>query len=296
PARDLEEPLRRRRQHVELRQAEIRRERRGTQPPKLQVRGPRRPRDIGVEAAREIHLIAVAGADMRLDPLERRAVTLGVEARADARGHGETADGALRRLRRRKPLDEAIPFVERPLVASGADEPRAPLGVVDDHRPVVEAYRGVRNADVVPSDHRQAFEAASEIVREIADRAAGERQMPGQIDGARRRRTEQPPEQLERIVARAFYAAARPDLGLVAARRERRVRLGREDIEPPYLAAEPAAVEEDVPRAVEQRGEAARGILVVFDLGDAWQDGLQARPAAASGRAVRALVPDANRC
>src|SRR5690606_15408750 len=79
-ARDLQEALRRRRQHVELRQPEIRRERRGAQAPEREIGRPRMPADVCLEAPRQVDLIAVAGANVRLDALECVRIALRIEA------------------------------------------------------------------------------------------------------------------------------------------------------------------------------------------------------------------------
>jgi len=174
---DSQEELRRGAEHLAVRKIEVRGERRGIDLAELEIGGPRIAVRSRFEALREVYLIAVADADVLLHAPERLGVLVAAEARARAREHAKQRRG-LRRAAR-EPLEKTRPLLERARISPHADEPRAALLVVDHDGPIVDADRELGHVDVRGRDARQPFEPPAEVVAEIADRAAAERQVGG---------------------------------------------------------------------------------------------------------------------
>ena len=136
--------------------------------------------------------------------------------------------------------------------------------MVDDHGPVVDPERQVRHPDVHRGHRRQPLEAPSEIVAEVTERPAAERQVRRRCDGI----AEQLAQQLERLRGGGLgRAAARRDLGHRAARAQRDVRVRRQDVVAAAVNSA-AAVEPNRPREIGDRAKTARDRIPVLELGD----------------------------
>jgi hypothetical protein len=172
------------------------------------------------------------------------------------RDGGRDAERRARALRGRRAeaLDQRVPLQIGFRIAALPRQPGAPLDVIDDDRPVVDADRHVRNALVVARAARQVLDAAGEVVAEIAYGAAAERQSAG---GCARIHREMTAQQREGIFARQRHAVGM-HFGQLAARDQPHVRARRDDVVARLRDVMVAAVEEDGPRAVghglEQRG------------------------------------------
>ena len=149
-----------------------------------------------LEPLREIHLIAIADANVLLHGAERRRVGVAIEVRLREPTHAKRR--RIRRRLRRQARDELVPARERARVAAVADEPRAARRVIDDDGPIVEADREIRHRDVGGRDRRDALEPPAEVVTEVADGPAA--RTAGRAPQARARRA-------PRAAARAAGAA-----------------------------------------------------------------------------------------
>ncbi len=123
---------------------------------------------------REIHLIAVAEANVLLHAAERVAVRGAAVVRHGPRQHAERRRRGLGRSLHAR--EQPRPLRKRASVAARANEPATPLFVIDDHAPVVEARRKIGHLDVGRRDRRNALEPPAQIVAEIADSPTGKRQ------------------------------------------------------------------------------------------------------------------------
>src|SRR6185295_10186092 len=166
----------------------------------------------------------------------------------------------------REPFEQARPSLERACVPAETDEPRAALLMIDDHGPIVDTDRELGHVDVGDCDARQALEATAEVIPEIADRPAAKRQ----VVYRRTALAELRPEQRERRARRVHgRAAARRDLGALAARAQRDVRIRRHDVVAPARTAARRAVEPNRPRQIGERAKPTRDVVGIFELRDA---------------------------
>ncbi|MNF70408.1 hypothetical protein D3C84_523170 [compost metagenome] len=127
----------------------------------------------GLEALGEVHLVAVAGLDIGLHPFDGLAVArlfqIGAEGAAQAEGAGAGLIGFAEQG------DQALPFL---LVQARVEHQLAAAClVVADQRPSVEAQLRIRQVQVVDRLFRQLLHAAAEVVGQVADEPADERQI-----------------------------------------------------------------------------------------------------------------------
>lgn len=224
----LQEALRRGAQDRPLGQAQIGRERRRIEPLQCPVGIPGVALGRCREALGEVDLVAVPVPDIALDAVERAAVVSVVHI-GDHRGqHTERPP----RCRGRAPEDEradGLPFIEATLIPAGTHEMALPCRMVRDHGPVIEADAEVGNVEIRRRKAREAFQPSRQIIGEVADGPARERQCGGWRFDRRQHLFEQP----ERAGLGDPGPQSRPDLGMASAARERQVRLCGEDIVAP---------------------------------------------------------------
>ena len=130
--------------------------------------------------------------------------------------------------------------------------------MIDDERPVVNADRHLGHFFRVFRACGQALETARKIVREITDRTAAEWQIAlrGGID------REMLPQQCERILARQLDCFA-AHFGQLAARDERHIRLGGNDVVARLRQVVTAAIEKYRPRQIGDSFEQRRAVLAI---------------------------------
>ncbi len=153
-------------------------------PVQVQRRGPKQRR----QALRGHHLHAVAGQDVRLDPLDRRLVTLLGEA-GDEFDLPRGRMGAVRRIERARGAQQFAPLVETLLGARvGAlhrrvhqgDQIKPPGQIVEHHHIFRHQQQdiGVVQRVGVGAAGQLGFDVADGVVAEIADQAADEARQP----------------------------------------------------------------------------------------------------------------------
>ncbi len=192
------------------------------------------------ELAREVHLVRVAGADVVDDPRRARQVVLALQRGGDLALHAEgLAAGRL-------PREEAIADRGRLGVRERRErgERGALLRMVDDHRPGVEPEGGFRHERRRAGLFRRKLRrAASQLVAEVADGAAGD----GPVRVARGGSLEKRAQAREGVLRDGRAGPVAKDLGAAVARDEAGRRPGREDVVAAAGARAVAAVQENGP-------------------------------------------------
>ena len=199
------------------------------------------------KALRQIDLITVTGTDVIEDMVESVAVTLGREIGGHRRCDTERCTLPFGRCRG-KQLHQTVPFAIGIRITPLPDQPGTLFGVIDHHRPVINADGHIRNAFAVACASRQTLQTSREVITEITDRTSGE----WQLTAAGRIYLQLITQQFEGIGAREF-AGLTVDLGQTAARHQSHMRFSSDDVVTRLPRIVQPAVEKHRPRPISNR-------------------------------------------
>ena len=235
----LQEAFGRYRQHLPERQVEEGAARTGCAFAQAPVQRKRIACVRRAETLREVHLVDVAIPDVARHPIEALAIARFGQVGRDAfDAHralpGQRIADRVLREQRTQPVDRI--GAER--IRIGDRQHAAPCRVIGKRRPAVDAHRKFGPVPVVLRDRGQALDTARQIVAQVAQRTAGERQIGAGRRGSRAGPGEFPAQQREWISLReverrcARRVAMAFDLGDAAPCDHRDRRIGDHDIEP----------------------------------------------------------------
>ena len=192
------------------------------------------------------------------------------QVRCHGRCHAERHAPSFRWGIGKKP-HQRIPLEVGVGIAPLPRQPGAAFGVIDHHRPVINADDHVRNALGITRACRQTLDAPRQVVTEITDGATTERQ----FTGTPRRKSswragsihrDMGTQQFKRISARQFGALGMY-FGQRAARHQPHVRLGGNNVVTRLPRMVQPAVQEHRPRAVGHGFEQRSAVGAVGNLG-----------------------------
>ena len=211
---------------------------------------------------REIHLVAIACADVVVNALESLRIMLGREVGSNlARYPERRAKAFFRRLA--ETVNQLIPFSLRFRIAAAACEVTAARMMIHHHRPVVNADSHFREFLDVFGNHRQPLQPARQIIAEITQRSAAK----WQIAMVFLRGFEIALKQDERVFGGKFTCAVMAYFGQFAARDQSGIGLRHQNIVARVRGISLAAVEKRRPRQVGNRFKQTRAVFVIRKFG-----------------------------
>jgi len=155
------------------------------------------------ESLRKVHLVDIALANVARHAIETLTIVGFGQIRLDTFDTnrvlpGQRAADRVLREQRAQPVDR----IGAEHLRIGDSEHAAPCRVVGECSPAVDAYRKFRPVPVVFRDGGQSLDPAREVVAEVTQCSAGERQVGAGRCGTGAGTTDFPPQQRERIALR----------------------------------------------------------------------------------------------